>query len=123
MVRKRTGQFPWKLSKYREIKCRHQVRGDMPPGAFAQVVIITIERIAKQERPSRTGQRGHRVRRTTVHRTVDEGQRSKTCQRRAGPRSSSDCVIGSDVLAILGKPCIEQSFPNRDPLDRVLGLS
>ena len=70
----------------------------------------------KQERPSRTSQRGHCVRRSTVHRTVDEGQRSKTCQRRAGPRSSSDSVIGSLHLAQVWERGIEPLSHIETPL-------
>ncbi len=50
----------------------------MPPGAFDQVVIITTERIAKQERPSRIRPRGLRaacVNRWVVCRYKEKKQR------------------------------------------------
>ena len=68
------------------------------PGAFANVVIITNEPVGTRATIANKGAQAL-CRRTTVHRTVDEGRRSKICQRRAGPRSSSDCVTGSMQLA------------------------
>ena len=53
----------------------------------------------------------------TVHRTVSEGKRVKTCQRRAGPRSPTDSINRKlQARSFMGKGRIERPFPIGDAL-------